>query len=263
MLTSEQKQAFDQIGFVRQPGAFSKEDAAEMVDRIWAAMKDKFDVTREDPASWTIQMGYGFADQKKDPAFHKVGSPTTIGAIDSLLGRDQWVRPSNWGQLLVTFPEAEKTWTVPTEIWHTDFGFLPSTNPFGVMVFAFLSDVGPKAGGTVVIERSHRLVQQFVARQPREFLEKMKRVRLAFMDSETWLRDLATSDDCAKRIERFTKTEIVAGIPVRVVELTGSPGDIVLCQPWLLHAVAPNCGRLPRMMCVQRIHAKEPVKLGA
>ena len=260
MLTIDQKLAYDQLGFVRLPGAFSKEHAQEMVARIWAAMKDKFDVRRDEPASWKIQMGYGFSEEKRDPAFHKVGSPKTIRAIDDLLGQDRWVRPSNWGQLLVTFPEADKNWSVPTEIWHTDFGFLPSTDPLGVMVFGFLSDVGPKAGGTVVIEGSHRLIEQFVARQPRDLLEKMKRVRLALMASEPWLRDLTTAGDCTNRVQRFTKTEIVAGIPVRVVELTGQPGDIVLCQPWLLHAVAPNCGRQPRMMCVQRIHTKETVK---
>ncbi len=126
------------------------------------------------------------------------------------------------------------------------------------MVFGFLSNVGPLAGGTVVIEGSHRLVQQFVEKQPREKLGKMKTVRLALMDSEPWLRDLTKVGDTAKRVERFTKTELVSGVPLRIVELTGEPGDIVLCHPWLLHAVAPNCGEFPRMMCVQRIHSKEP-----
>ncbi len=258
MLTVEQNQAYEQLGIVHLPGAFSKTDAEEMVDRIWAVLKARFDVRRDDPASWNITMGYGFGELKTDPAFHKVGSPTTIRAIDCLLGQDGWVRPSNWGQLLVTFPEVDKKWTVPTEIWHTDFGFLPCTDPFGVTVFSFSSDVRPHGGGTLVIEGSHRLVQQFVARQPREQLGKMKRVRLAFMESEPWLRDLKTAGDSKKRNERFARTELVSGVPVRVVELTGQPGDIVLCHPWMVHAVATNCGEFPRMMCIQRIHSKEP-----
>ena len=162
--------------------------------------------------------------------------------------------PVQLGSTACYFSETDKNWTVPTEVWHTDFDFVPTTEPAGTMVFGFLSEVGERGGGTVVIEGSHRLVKQFVDRHDSGFLSKMKRVRLALMESETWLRDLATSGDPDERNQRFIHTETVSGVPLRVVELTGQPGDVVLCQPWLLHAVAPNCSEQPRMMCVQRIH---------
>ena len=47
----------------------------------------------------------------------------------------------------------------------------------------------------------------------------------------------------------------LGGVPVRVVELTGRAGDIVIGHPWLLHAPAPNCGTTPRFMTVQRVKA--------
>jgi ectoine hydroxylase-related dioxygenase (phytanoyl-CoA dioxygenase family) len=40
----------------------------------------------------------------------------------------------------------------------------------------------------------------------------------------------------------------VDGVPVRIVELTGEPGDVVFLHPHLFHAPAPNHGRTPRLM---------------
>jgi ectoine hydroxylase-related dioxygenase (phytanoyl-CoA dioxygenase family) len=35
---------------------------------------------------------------------------------------------------------------------------------------------------------------------------------------------------------------------LRVVELTGASGDVILLHPWLFHAPAPNRPATPRMM---------------
>jgi hypothetical protein len=40
----------------------------------------------------------------------------------------------------------------------------------------------------------------------------------------------------------------VDGVPMRVVELTGEPGDMVFCHPAVVHCAAPNCGDRPRFM---------------
>jgi hypothetical protein len=40
----------------------------------------------------------------------------------------------------------------------------------------------------------------------------------------------------------------VDGVEVRVVELCGEPGDVVLMNPRCLHAAAPNAGASPRLM---------------
>jgi ectoine hydroxylase-related dioxygenase (phytanoyl-CoA dioxygenase family) len=46
----------------------------------------------------------------------------------------------------------------------------------------------------------------------------------------------------------------VDGVSVRVVELTGAPGDVVLMHPWLFHAAAPNCSAAPRMVVGHAAH---------
>jgi ectoine hydroxylase-related dioxygenase (phytanoyl-CoA dioxygenase family) len=40
----------------------------------------------------------------------------------------------------------------------------------------------------------------------------------------------------------------VHGVPLQIAELTGEPGDAVLCHPALLHAQSMNCSTVPRIM---------------
>lgn len=42
--------------------------------------------------------------------------------------------------------------------------------------------------------------------------------------------------------------EVIDGVTVRVVELTGEPGDVVFMHPHLFHAPAPNRAEEPRLM---------------
>ncbi|WP_171064674.1 phytanoyl-CoA dioxygenase family protein [Actinomadura soli] len=46
----------------------------------------------------------------------------------------------------------------------------------------------------------------------------------------------------------MTRGTTVAGVPVRVVELTGRPGDVVFLHPHLFHAPAANRSAAPRLM---------------
>ena len=39
------------------------------------------------------------------------------------------------------------------------------------------------------------------------------------------------------------------GSELKLYEATGSPGDVYLCHPFLLHAASPNHGDVPRFMC--------------
>lgn len=39
----------------------------------------------------------------------------------------------------------------------------------------------------------------------------------------------------------------VDGAELRVVEMTGEPGDVFLAHPLILHAPATNCTTVPRM----------------
>ena len=61
--------------------------------------------------------------------------------------RSGWVRPKQFGNVLVTFPNGE--WRVPHSIWHSDFdpGF-DADRLFAVKLWALCDDVEAGAGGT-------------------------------------------------------------------------------------------------------------------
>ena len=46
-------------------------------------------------------------------------------------------------------------------------------------------------------------------------------------------------------------TTEVRGVPCRVVELTGEPGDAVFCNLGILHAVAKNRSDYPRFVRIK------------
>jgi hypothetical protein len=256
MLTAAQHAEFEDRGFVRIPGAFSREQAAAMEARVWAWLERNYGVSRSDPATWKDVAPTGLQGLKRQSVFDAIGSEVTCGALDALLGPSGWQRPRDWGGFLVTFP-GPGPWRVPSRVWHTDFDFQPpSERPHGALVFSFLSDVPPGAGGTLAVEGSPHVIRRFLAEHPRAARASMKSVRHALYASDPWLKGLTSADEEPARRERLMEEGAqVDGVPVRVVELLGEAGDLVIGHPWLLHAGAPNCGTQPRMMRVQRVRA--------
>ena len=72
--------------------------------------------------------------------------------------------------------------------------------------------------------------------------------------SHPWLMALTEqASSPADRIDAFMDREtIVEGVPLRVVELTGEPGDMVFCHPVMVHCAAPNRGARPRFMRIKQ-----------
>ncbi len=82
----------------------------------------------------------------------------------------------------------------------------------------------------------------------------MKRVRKAYMQSDPWLEALGKARGADWLERRLGSEATIDGIRVRVDELTGAAGDVIIGHPWLLHAPAPNRATRPRFMRVQRVH---------
>jgi hypothetical protein len=252
VLTEEQLADFGRDGFVRVPGAFTRDEAGAMEGLVWRHLETR-DMRRDDPTTWHTGSIHHLQGLRGDPVFAPILGPTTCEAIDDVLGAGRWKRPGNAGQFLVTFPSPRATWHVPTGIWHSDASYLdPLTPPAGVWVFSFLNRVGPGAGGTLIIGGSPAIIARWAATRPTIGAEKSKTTRLAFYRSHPWLADLVTAGDEPARTDRLLAPTDVDGLPVRVVELTGEPGDIVLAHPLIAHCVAPACGAQPRMMRIAR-----------
>jgi hypothetical protein len=250
MLTGKQQAQFEQCGVVRLTGVFGEADAARMLDQLWDSLADQYGAQRGEPATWTLKQPTGFQRLTRMGAFDALGGLALLDALDAVLGEGAWERPRHWGVPLVTFPDHTSPWYVPSSQWHLDF--LARGTPHqlpGVRVLAFVAAVEPAGGGTIVVAGSHCLVERLVATgQARD--GNSAQVRDSLAASHPWLRSLWRGGaDTENRVARFmTKGECIGGIPVRVMELTGAPGEVILMHPWTFHAPAPNCGQTPRFM---------------
>ena len=133
---------------------------------------------------------------------------------------------------MFTFPGQARPWLLPARSWHADYGWDFYPDPlFGVKVFAFVAEVRPRGGGTLVITGSHRVTARFAAALPpgQPFAGHLLH---RYLRGDEWFRALTRpGDDDPGRAARFMDADHDAdGIPVRVAELTGQPGDVVLAH---------------------------------
>jgi Phytanoyl-CoA dioxygenase (PhyH) len=255
MLSELDRAEFAERGVVWLRGAFASDEAARMRRRVWARLA-RLGVAEDDPSTWAAADVTGLSKAiKRDRVFAALGSSIVRGAVDDLLGQDAWDSPREWGTILVTFPGQDRPWVLPARSWHTDYGWDLDPEPlFGVKVFAFFAEVRPRGGGTLVITGSHRVVSRFASSlAPQQPYEGHLLGR--YLRRDDWFRALSRpGDDDPSRTARFMDRDHDAdGIAVRVAELTGQPGDVVLTHPWVLHSWSSNTGSYPRMMLTKNL----------
>jgi hypothetical protein len=257
MLSEQDRAEFAERGFVWLRGAFSLSEAARMRRRVWARLA-RLGAAEADPATWASADVTGLSRAiKRDRVFAALGSPVVRGAVDDLLGQDAWDPPREWGTILFNFPSQAQPWVLPARGWHTDFGWWHDPESLlGVKLFALLAVTEPRCGGTLVIAGSHRLVSRYVASVPPE--ERGGSHKHRFMRYQDWFRALCRpGDHDAGRAARYMdRDHYIDGIALRVVELTGQPGDVLLAHPCVLHIGARNTGSYPRMMMTKNLYRR-------
>lgn len=248
MLSPSQVEEFHSEGFVRVPTAFEGTEA--MVDALWEFVEPR-GIRRDDPATWPSGPVSHLQGLRTHPVYEPIGTAAAPG-LDQVLGEHRWARPKHWGQFLVTFPGVPTAERAP--VWHLDAPFTTPREPaVAAWVFSYLDTVEPDGGGTLVLAGSPRLAERFAASRPSIGAEKMKASRRAFWRSQPWLEELAVSPPDGDTVRRFGATEVVDGVPVRVVELTGEPGDLVFAHPLLAHCPTDNHLDRPRFMRIARV----------
>ncbi|WP_397423419.1 phytanoyl-CoA dioxygenase family protein [Phenylobacterium sp.] len=171
-----------------------------------------------------------------------IDEPAVRIAVEHLSGggpfdRKVWPRP----QILASLPNAPP-WSLPGG-WHVDAPRLASRLSPGLQLFAFLEPVEPRGGGTLVVAGSHRLLNA-----GRHL--KVKAITSA-LGAEPFFRQLFDSQSklaCPAVLPEGR----VEGVPLKVMELTGQPGDAWLMDLRILHAAAPNGSDRPRLMITHR-----------
>jgi ectoine hydroxylase-related dioxygenase (phytanoyl-CoA dioxygenase family) len=234
-------------GWMRVHRAFDSDAAAAMRDVVWNGLAER-GVLRDVPATWTIERPDRLQTLKGNPAFSAVGSERLLRTIDTLLATQSYEKPKCWGALFIAFPGKEE-WGVPASGWHVDAKYTsPLWPPKGVQTHALFGDIAARSGATQILSGSHRLIHQWFRENPPPAGARSAQMR-KLLQAHPYIRDLHTQGDRDRRIARFmNQMEEVDGIPLRVVENTGAPGDVVLLHPLILHVAAPNNGTAPRFL---------------
>jgi hypothetical protein len=223
-------------GVVRLPGAIPTRDIETMRAALERKLADRPQRTAR-PSKLSSRTG----------AFDAMASPAVRAVFDALLGR--WEEPAHWGLPLVSFHTGEAAWNVPREHWHIDLGARPGDLRFA-RVFAFLTPSRPGGGGTGYVEGAHRLIQALFAEVGHALPSAEARERLEARSP--WFAALSSRRDTGERNRRFMEVgSELDGVRVRVCEMLGEPGDVIVMHPLMLHAPTPNVLSTPRMMLTQ------------
>jgi hypothetical protein len=246
VLTDEQRAELERDGVVKLPAAFPLATARRMQDVVWNELRRRYEIEREDPATWDRHPPVGLKSSKRSRAFEPLADGIIATALDDLFGSDGWIPPKAFGNVLVTMPNATE-WRVPHRIWHSDFEATASPDAlFAVKVWALFDDVEPRGGGTPQLVGSHRSFAQYLQTADDH---SYKAAKFGFLRSHPFLRSLTRDAGEPDRNQRFMDASTdVDGVPVRVIECTGQAGDVYLTHPWVFHSIAVNARTRPRLM---------------
>jgi len=247
MADNETFEHFCVHGWMRVSAAFSVDEAAAMRTAVWRALAN-VGIRRHDPSTWTKERPEHLQHVKGDPACRAVGSARLLKAINAALGGQPYERPNNWGAVFLAFP-SDHAWNVPSRGWHVDANYLsPLSPPAGVRTHALFGDVAPRAGGTLIVSGSHRLVHRYFKDNPPPPGVRGADYR-KLLQGHPYIRDLHTDGDADKRAARFMDhAEKHGGISLQVVEMTGTAGDVMLLHPLVLHVATSNTSNAPRFL---------------
>jgi len=239
--------AFRDRGYALLPGAVADHDVETMRDRLWSLLAEQ-DVRPDDAATWPSGAVSGLRSIRRG----ELGPdtvPAVHDALDAVFGTVPRTTPGHWGQALVAFPEPGP-WSLPRTGWHCDYPFWFSAGEtWGALAFLFLDDVGPDGGATLALDGSPAFVRRALA--GRDDLGTAKPTSV-LADVLARFPALGTASD------EELRTGVAAddGGPLRVVELTGRAGDVVLCHPWLLHCASANTTGRPRLQRAARVQRR-------
>jgi hypothetical protein len=241
VFTAAQAETYARDGVVRLPGAIPIHD----IEAMAAALRCKL-AARPQRAARPSKLS------SRTGEFNAMASPTVRAVLDILLG--QWEEPAHWGLPLVSFHTGEAAWDVPCGHWHIDLGARPG-NLRLARIFAFLAPSRPGGGGTGYVAGSHRLFEALFEETHGALPSAQARQRLEARSP--WFAALSSRHEKGERIQCFMEMGgELDGVQVRVGEMLGEPGDVIVMHPLMLHAPTPNVLATPRMMLTQFVYGR-------
>ena len=257
VLSQEEIDSFEALGYLHVPEAFPREAALRMQDFMWDQLKRRHGFERDNPSTWAMKKWHPALwtalklNRTRDhPVYKAIGSDRLMGAYGDLLGNELASYKQSWGPFRVVFPEQTETpWQVGYD-WDLS-GMIRSDLNRLLGVYTFYSSVAHQGGGDLVVEGSHRLVMSFYDRMTPHDLKQSKQVhKNRFLESHPYFLELSGKvNGKGDRTRRFMEENtVIDDVPVRVVELTGEPGDAIFYHPALLRGASPNLSEVPRFV---------------
>lgn len=289
LLSNEQIEQFIEKGWVKIEEAIPHGASLKAQEEIWEILFERYQIDKLNKKSWSksfIQLSENY----KHGAFQACNSEKLILGIEELLGegRIEYLYGENFsfGWWPINFSLGNQSnWNIPIGGWHWDgmhFRHFLNSPEQGILLLIFFSDVSERGGGTLVAEGSHKIVARFLSQFP-EGIEYKDAIPL-LNRSHPWLAELTNSfgdvtDSDVKliyttdqinmdkfnaedRIEKFMNRTYIdnESTKLRIVEMTGKAGDVVLCHPFLYHSGSPNHSNTPRIMCNLNVPLKEKMR---
>lgn len=243
--------AFDRDGVVRLRGAVDSTAVGAMADAVWGFLGAHAGIDRVDPSTWPRGApGVSLKRLKRSRTLRDgVVSPAVEDTMRGLFGGDGWHASRSGPQILVTFPSGEP-WVVPSSPWHMDAGFADDLVPVpAVKTFVVLESLAPRGGATMTLAGSHRLQAAYAASVGEDErgggLESWSKL----LRRDPWTDRLQRAGGEPERSASLLGGEVdVDGVPLRLVELTGEPGDVWLTHKHLYHCPSTCSTDRPRIV---------------
>ena len=263
MLSQEEKESFVKWGFVKIDALIPN----EVVDPIREAVLDRLcrhgfwgeegwkapaDAEAEKKLRNTIK-----EISRSSKSLRPILTERVLSYARNLVSGDEVEMSPPITQFLFTAPRSyvmnhdgrwNGEWEVPRSIWHLDMPRSRSIGPPGPEMFTFLNKVEPEGGGTLILAGSHRLLNDVDYLSSKGVKRKLKR--------HAYFRELTGKGD-GDRSRFLEEIGDIDNVPVKVVELTGDPGDVYFVDLRLLHSLGANTSDQPRMMIAQRMPRQE------
>ena len=263
MLSQEEKESFVKWGFVKIDALIPN----EVVDPIREAVLDRLcrhgfwgEEGWKAPADTEAEMKLRNTIKeisRSSKSLRPILTERMLSYARDLVSGDEVEMSPPITQFLFTAPRSyvmnhdgrwNGEWEVPRSIWHLDMPRSRSIGPPGPEMFTFLNKVEPKGGGTLILAGSHRLLNDVDYLSSKGVKRKLKR--------HAYFRELTGKGD-GDRSRFLEEIGYIDNVPVKVVELTGDPGDVYFVDLRLLHSLGANTSDQPRMMIAQRMPRQE------
>ena len=117
-------------------------------------------------------------------------------------------------------------------------------------MFTFLEPTGPNGGGTLYVAGSHRLAMDL--ERERGGPVRSAKVRDRLKAQHPWFAALLATSSADLRALIDVEAQ-VGSHAVRLEEMTGDLGDLIVMHPAILHGTSHNALDRPRMMLTEWI----------